>query len=105
MLVSSGFVIHPGDLSLCSREQDILILDISREAPVYNHAGVVVAFPEQVLGAISVKTQFRKRELLDSCDTLNSLLHVYKRASSLRRVWCGAFFLKNLNRRPASLRP
>src|SRR5947207_2476530 len=52
-IVCSGFVLHPSDLTLCSREQDILVLDTSKEAPLFHHAGLAVAFPDTVLAAIS----------------------------------------------------
>jgi hypothetical protein len=91
VLVTSGFVLHPSDMSLCSREQDVLILDTTREAPLFQSAGFAVALPDTVLGAVSVKTKFARTELSDACDTLNSLLHVLHRAGGQNTVWSGAF--------------
>lgn len=94
VLVTSGFVLHPSDMSLCSREQDVLILDTSREAPLFQSAGFAVALPDTVLGAVSVKTRLGRTELADSCDALNSVLHVVHKAGGQSTVWAGAFFFE-----------
>lgn len=96
-LVCSGFVLHPSDASRCSREQDVLVLDTLQEAPLFHHDGLAVALPNTVLAAISVKTQFRKKELLDACATLNTLLDVATSALARRPIWCGAYFFEDPN--------
>jgi hypothetical protein len=82
-------------MSLCSREQDVLILDTSREAPLFQSAGFSVALPETVLAAVSVKTKFGRNELSDAADALNSLLHVVHKSGGANTVWSGAFFFES----------
>lgn len=98
VLVTSGFVVHPGDLSLCSREQDILVLDTTREAPLFHQGGLSIALPNTVLGAVSVKTSFAPAEFRDSCASLNSVLDVANRAAMPLPVWLGAFFFEEPSR-------
>jgi hypothetical protein len=97
-LVTSGFVVHPGDLSICSREQDILVLDTSIEAPLFHQDGLSIALPGTVLAAVSVKTACTGKELKDSFETLNSLLDVTNRAANPKAVWLGAFFYEEPKR-------
>ena len=94
-IVCSGFVVHPSDHTVCSREQDILVLDALREAPLFYNDGLAVALPETVLAAVSVKTRFQKRELLDTCDTLNSVIGVASTALVKNPIWCGGFFFED----------
>src|SRR5947208_4098809 len=55
-LVSTGFVVSPGNMEMRSSEQDILVVDTSREAPLFNQGALVIAFAHTILAAISVKT-------------------------------------------------
>ena len=41
MVAARGFVIDPNDEGVCSREQDILIVDTTAEGPVFHQGGVV----------------------------------------------------------------
>jgi hypothetical protein len=66
VLVSTGFVISPNNLEVRSSEQDILIVDASREAPLFHQGALVVAFAHTVLAAISVKTKMTPRTLKDT---------------------------------------
>src|SRR5688572_9178491 len=52
---STGFVVSPTQ-AICSREQDLLVLDCSAEAPVFSQGGLTIAFPQTVLASISIKT-------------------------------------------------
>jgi hypothetical protein len=92
-LVARGFVISPLRSDLCSREQDILVVDSSQEAPVFNQGGVVIAFPGSIRAAISVKTTLGSEELTDAIATLRSVRDVVVQSDvPVARLWCGAFF-------------
>jgi hypothetical protein len=91
--VARGFVVSSVHADLCSREQDILVIDTTQEAPVFNQGGVVIAFPGSVRAAVSVKTNLGSEEVADSIATLRSVTDVVIGSSSdAARVWCGAFF-------------
>lgn len=106
-LVAKGFVISPLESDICSREQDILVVDISSEAPVFNQGGVIVTFPSALRAVISVKTTLRMRELRDSADTLSSALEVASHAGvDLTRIWSGAYFIESsdtVSERPSTV--
>ncbi len=90
--VGRGFLISPLQPDICSREQDILIVDTSTEAPVFEQGGVIVSFPNTVRAAISVKTRLGKAELDDSTSTLGSARDVAVHAGvDAAQIWCGAF--------------
>lgn len=91
-MASRGFVISPVVPTLCSTEQDILIIDTTYEAPLFQQGDLAICFPRMVLAAISVKTRFTRREILDSIDGLNSVRNIARDAPDQRSVWCGAFF-------------
>jgi hypothetical protein len=92
---------------ICSREQDLLIIDTSSEAPVFHQGGVAVVFPGAVRAAISVKTTLAKKEVLDSVDVLGSARDVAVEAGTdPTLIWCGAFFFQpaeNVAKTPADV--
>ena len=91
-LVARGFVISDIDPSVVSREQDLLLVDISREAPLFSEAGIVVAFPRNVLASISVKSSLRKDALVDVVSTLSSLRTAAAHPSlDPADIWCGGY--------------
>ena len=91
VIASRGFVLNPLDTTDCSREQDILIADITKEAPLFHQGDVVVVFPSQVLAAISVKTTFALAEVKDSLDGLASVAALLPE-SNRPACWFGAYF-------------
>lgn len=94
MLAARGFVIDPCDETVCSREQDVLIVDATHEAPVFNQGGVIVALPRTVRAAVSVKTTCKKETIVESVENLNSLRSVVARHVSAREVWCGSYYFE-----------
>lgn len=93
-LVARGFIVSPFESDVCSREQDILIVDTSSEAPVFHQGGVVITFPGAVRGAISVKTTLGKKEVLDAAETLASARRIAVRSGTdPATLWTGAYFL------------
>src|SRR3712207_1006807 len=53
IIVSRGFVIDAVDPGGCSKEQDILVVDAHREAPIFRQGDLVICFPRTILAAIS----------------------------------------------------
>lgn len=93
ILVSRGFVLNPRYPDLCSREQDILLIDTTREAPLFHQGGLAIASPRSILAAVSVKTRLGKKELFDAVECLNSIRSVALASGvPLTKTFCGAFF-------------
>lgn len=91
VVATRGFVVSSSDYRRCSTEQDVLVIDTQVEAPLFNQGGLVIAFPQSVLGAISVKTNLRAKELKDVDAGLVSLQELVRDAG-YDAPWCGAFF-------------
>lgn len=90
--VGRGFLISPLEPDVCSREQDILIVDTATEAPVFHQGDVIVSFPSAVRAVISVKTTLGKSEIDDSGTTLSSARDIALHAGvDPGQIWCGAF--------------
>jgi len=106
-VIAKGFVIHPSTPDICSREQDLLVIDTASEAPVFHQGGVAVVFPGAVRATLSVKTTLAKKEVLDSVNVLASARAVAVEAGTdPTRIWCGAFFFESaetLARTPAAV--
>jgi hypothetical protein len=94
-IASRGFVISPVHPDTCSSEQDILIIDTTCEAPLFQQGDLAVCFPRTVLAAISVKTCFKRPEILDSIEGLNSVRNIARDTPDQRAIWCGAFFFES----------
>lgn len=93
VLATRGFVVSPYEQNLCSREQDILIVDTLQESPIFHQGGIIVTFPQSVLASISVKTKMGQREVASSVEGLATVLDVAANAVSKDwACWCGAFF-------------
>ena len=92
ILLGRGFVISPTDSEGCSREQDLLLVDCTREAPLFNQGGLLIVFPDQLLASISVKTTLRPGEINNSVQGLNSVRTLFNLASvDPSKLWCGIF--------------
>ncbi len=93
-IASRGFVISPAHPDICSSEQDILIIETTCEAPLFQQGDLAICFPRTVLAAISVKTRFKRAEILDSVAGLNSVRNTARDSPDQRGLWCGAFFFE-----------
>jgi hypothetical protein len=94
VITSRGFVVSSHDGSECSREQDLLIVDTQAEAPLHNQGGIIITFPSNVIGSISVKSALGSGEMEDSMTGADSLRQVAARDSiESATLWCGGFFL------------
>jgi hypothetical protein len=99
--VSRGFVASAHDEEHCSSEQDLLVLDGTIAAPLFNQGGLAIAFPISILAAISVKTTLNSTTLESAIHGTHTVRQVAARDSvSPEMIWCGGFFL---NRGTASL--
>ncbi len=92
-LVASGFVVSAADPEVISSEQDLLVVDTSVEAPLFNEGGLVIAFPESVIAAVSIKSKLSNVSLKSVIQGLATVRKVAsKSACSSHRIWCGGFF-------------
>lgn len=89
-----GFVVNAADESLCSSEQDILILDTRTEQPLFLAGNVAIAYSDQTAAAISVKTTIEKKTIRDAGKGLKSLDLVDQRPIADSRIWRAAFFYR-----------
>jgi hypothetical protein len=87
VICARGFVVRDHSLSAISNEQDLLLVDTRRCAPLFYESGVVVTFPENVRAAVSVKSTLSSTSLLDSVKGLNSI----PRIESEQQPWLGVF--------------
>ncbi len=79
--VGRGFVLEAASPS---KEQDLLLVDRRQEAPLFFENDLLVALPETVIGALSVKTQCEKKELTDALGGVASI--------SSNEPWRGIYF-------------
>ena len=92
ILLGRGFVISPAESHQCSTEQDILLVDCTTEAPIFNQGGLLITFPNQVIAAVSVKTTLGPKEATDAVRGLNSVRTLVNLTSpEPTHFWCGAF--------------
>jgi hypothetical protein len=95
MTAARGFVISPGNETACSREQDILIVDTTREPPVFSQSDLIIAFPRTVVAAVSVKTTMDQKEVHDSIGGLNSVRSIATLSGGSGSIWCGSFHFEH----------
>lgn len=92
-VVSSGFVISPNNVEIRSSEQDILVVDISTEAPLFQQGDLVIVFPHSVIAAISVKSTMKESTLKSVIDGLRTVRAVARDGDALpSQIWCAGFF-------------
>ncbi len=96
MVAARGFLVSPNDQAQCSSEQDILIVDTTQEAPIFNQGGLVVVFPRNLRAAISVKTKLGAKELRESVKGLNSVRSVAAASGvDSSAISCSAYFFED----------
>lgn len=92
VIVANGFALNPFLTDSCSREQDILIVDVTAEGPLFCQGELVIANPRQILAAVSVKSTLTSTTMGDALATLSSLYDVCLTANCESRPWYGAYF-------------
>jgi hypothetical protein len=93
VLVSTGFVISPTNPEIRSKEQDILVIDASTEAPLFHQGDLAIAFPHTVIAAISIKTTMDPKTIKDVIEGLASVRRTARDCNcKADRIWCGGFF-------------
>lgn len=93
LAIGRGFVIDPTDHSHCSKEQDVLVVDSTRDAPLFSQGGLLIAFPPAVVAAVSVKTRLNAKEMRDTCDGLRSVRELCH-SSGHSGPWTAGFFFE-----------
>ena len=76
VLISRGFVTDPSTPGLCSKEQDILIVDTRFQAPIFNQGSLIVALPKTVIASISVKSKMKSATILQTIENQNTVRDV-----------------------------
>ena len=76
IIATKGFVVGAGGNQAVSKEQDILIIDVRNEAPIFFENDLVITFPHLVIAAVSVKTKFSKSTISSSIRGLNTVLNI-----------------------------
>lgn len=94
MMAARGFAVSSQDDNLRSTEQDILVVDVSQEAPLFSQGGLVVAFPRTIRAAVSVKTTLDNETVADTVAGLNIVRNVCKDEIDPRTIWCGGYFFE-----------
>ncbi len=93
LAIGRGFVVDPTDHRRCSREQDILVVDSTRDSPLFSQGGLLVAFPQAVVASLSVKTRLGTTELRDTFDCLRSVRAICH-AAGHDGPWTAGFFFE-----------
>jgi hypothetical protein len=93
ILAGRGFVVSLQDSRLISTEQDILIVDNTKEAPLFNQHDLLIALPHTVIGSISVKTKMSKSTIREALSGLNTVRQVCREVPNFS-IWCGAYFFE-----------
>ncbi|MBX3426062.1 MAG: hypothetical protein KF688_10315 [Pirellulales bacterium] len=86
-LCSRGFVVRDSQLKMRSKEQDLLIVDTRRHAPLFRESGVIVTFPENVRAVVSVKSTLTSAAVDDALQGLASIPNI----PSATPFWRGVF--------------
>ena len=71
--VTTGFLLDRHATSSCSREQDILVLDLWRHPLLFGTAELSITYSISAVASVSVKSQFKKDAFEDSWNTLASI--------------------------------
>ncbi len=91
MIAARGFVLHPTYADVCSKEQDILVVDTTQEAPPFHQGGLMITYPSTVRAAISVKSTLTKSTLEDSVAGL-ATVRALEAGDGSNHIWTGAYF-------------
>lgn len=93
VVVSSGFVISPNNVEVRSSEQDVLVIDTSTEAPLFQQGDLAIVFPHTVIAAISVKSTMEETTMKSVIDGLKTVRDVARDGNTLPgQIWCAGFF-------------
>lgn len=90
VLVGRGFVLNAHDEGV-SREQDVLVVDVRRQRPLFAESDVLVVSPETVLAAASVKTNLTREATSDSVAGLCSVQSSCADLVDPARIWLGVY--------------
>ena len=93
IIASRGFVVGHNNEAVCSKEQDILIIDTMAEGPLFNQGNLLIAFPHQVRAVVSIKTTVSDA-MVD--DATTGMASVYETAfpHGTADPWFGIYFFE-----------
>lgn len=92
--VSNGFVRSPAAEQNCSPEIDVLVSDSRRHPPLFSEGSLQIVSPSGVIGHISVKTNFARKELLSAVLNVARTQRTICKYANPRDVWRGIFFFE-----------
>jgi len=93
-IVSRGFVTSESDPNVCSKEQDLVIVDTMTEAPAFCQNGLIVVFPQQVRAAVSVKSGYSSTVLKTALADLSTVAAAGPPIATAE-LWLGLYFFSN----------
>lgn len=76
LVVARGFIKTTTDFARCSPEVDILVSDLSRNAPLFIEGGLQIVDSTSVLALIEVKTAFSKSKLVNALTSVRRSLEL-----------------------------
>jgi hypothetical protein len=91
-LLTHGFLLSASRPSICSKEVDLLLLDLASEGPVFRQSALAMGLARQALAAVSVKATCTSSNIGESVENLASARVVLAVDNVPDRLWCGAFF-------------
>ena len=102
VIASRGFVVGHTNENVCSKEQDILIVDTMAEGPLFNQGHLLIAFPHQVRAVVSIKTTVSDK-MVD--DATTGMASVYEAAfpHGFTDPWFGIYFFEPCPCKPDTL--
>lgn len=101
-LIAKGFVRARGREVRLSTEQDILIVDTSSEAPLFQEYGLAICCPENLLASVSVKSGFSMREVKSSVEGWQSTTTGIGIFGDIPSIFYGAYFFNGDKQPPIS---
>ena len=102
IVASRGFVVGQSSSNQISKEQDVLIVDTSIEAPLFHQGNLIITFPAQVRAVISVKTTVSDTMVSDAIEGLASIFNAHF-SGNTDPPWCGVYFFEDCPCQPATL--
>ena len=102
IIASRGFVVAHNNEAVCSKEQDILIVDTMEEGPLFNQGNLLIAFPHQVRAVVSIKTKVSDA-MVD--DAITGMASVFGTAfpHATADPWFGIYFFEQCECKPETM--
>jgi uncharacterized protein DUF6602 len=92
VLLTKGFVADLQIEDACSKEQDLLFLDTTVQAPLFHQGGLAVSAPDAVLATVSVKSTMTAATITKTIENQNSVRRVVHAAAPHRQLLTAGYF-------------